>query len=86
MFGKTKKAESAKADEDASKKTDGRILLYSRLRSNPSSARKASRFSGILRLAATSSPELVWPPRQPCFLAAARACFPLKIVVQYWAI
>lgn len=39
-----------------------------------------------IRLAATSSPELVWPARQPCFLAAARACFPLKSVVQYGAI
>lgn len=29
MFGKKKKAEAAKAEQEASKKTDGRILLYS---------------------------------------------------------
>ncbi|MBT8849237.1 hypothetical protein ACXO2Y_03250 [Lactobacillus delbrueckii subsp. bulgaricus] len=29
MFGKKNKAEAAKAEQEASKKTDGRILLYS---------------------------------------------------------
>ena len=29
MFGKKNKAEAAKAEKEASKKTDGRILLYS---------------------------------------------------------
>ena len=29
MFGKKKKAEAAKAEQEASKKTDRRILLYS---------------------------------------------------------
>lgn len=29
MFGKKKKADTAKAEKEASKKTDGRILLYS---------------------------------------------------------
>ncbi|WP_220434459.1 hypothetical protein [Lactobacillus delbrueckii] len=34
MFGKKKKAEAAKAEQEASKKTDGRILLYSDIGEN----------------------------------------------------
>lgn len=51
MFGKKKKAEAAKAEQEASKKTDGRILLYSDIidalyDEMPAEEREALLFSG----------------------------------------